>query len=128
MDILISIIALLVSSVFGWAVVEGVLAIARVVPEETKDDGDLVISPPAPAKKHVLRGGAVIGVLERMATTGLVIVGQAGLIAMVVAIKSLGRWAELQDDPAVSERFIIGSLASYLWAGLVGFIALQIIV
>lgn len=126
MDIVIAIVALLFSGVVGWPVVEGVFALVRVVPEEGRKDHDLVMEPPPPARKHVLLGGSVIGILERLSTTGLVLVGQPGLIAVVVAIKSLGRWAELQEDPAVNERFIIGSLASYLWAGLCGFIALQI--
>lgn len=126
MDILTAVVALLVSAGLGWPAVEGVLAIARVVPDEKKPSGELVLHPETP-ERHVLRGGTVIGVLERLATTGLILVGQPGLIAAVVAIKSLGRWSELREDPAVSERFIIGSLASCLWAGLCGFIALQII-
>lgn len=124
MDLLIALGALLISVVIGWPVVEGVLAIARIVPDERKPNPGLVIEPPEPPTRHVLRGGAVIGVLERLSTTGLVIVGQPGLLAVVVAIKALGRWPELKQDPAVSERFIIGSLASYLWAGLCGFVAL----
>ncbi|WP_054953399.1 hypothetical protein [Flaviflexus massiliensis] len=126
MDIVIAIVALLFSAVVGWPVVEGVFALVRVVPEEGRKDNDLVIELPPPARKYVLLGGSVIGILERLSTTGLVLVGQPGLIAVVVAIKSLGRWAELQEDPAINERFIIGSLASYLWAGLCGFVALQI--
>ena len=126
MDVLTAVIALLVSAALGWPVVEGVLAIARIVPDEPVKEPGLVIEPKAPTERHVLRGGAVIGVLERLSTTGLIIVGQAGLIAVVIAIKALGRWAEIRQDPAVSERFIIGSLASALWAGLCGFIALII--
>jgi len=123
MDVVIVIVALVVSAAAGWPVVEGVLAIARIVPDEPPRVSGLVIEPKPPAERYVLRGGAVIGVLERLATTGLIIVGQAGLIAVVVAIKALGRWAEIRQDPAVSERFIIGSLASCLWAGLIGFVA-----
>lgn len=126
MEVVVAIVALAVSAFLGWPVVEGVFALVRVVPDERERKNDLVIEPPAPQKKHVLLGGSVIGILERLSTTGLVLVGQPGLIAVVVAIKSLGRWAELQEDPAVNERFIIGSLASYFWAGLCGFIALQI--
>ena len=37
-------------------------------------------------------------------------------IAYVVAIKGLGRYAELKETPAAAERFIIGTLASMLWA------------
>ncbi len=126
-DVLIAVLALLISAACGWPVVEGILALARIVPEDTGTRDDLLIEPKAPPERHVLRGGAVIGVLERVATTGLVLVGQAGLIAAVIAVKSLGRWSELRDDPAVSERFIIGSLASYLWAGTCGFVGLLLI-
>lgn len=125
MEILIAVLALLISASGGWLVVEGVLAIARVVPDAR--DGKLILEPEA-TERRVLRGGTVIGILERVSTTGLFIVGQPALIAAVVAIKSLGRWSELKEDPAVSERFIIGSLASYLWAGICGFVALQLLV
>ena len=37
-------------------------------------------------------------------------------IAYVVAIKGLGRYAELKETPAAAERFIIGTLTSLLWA------------
>jgi hypothetical protein len=35
----------------------------------------------------------------------------------------LGRFSEIRDDIFASEAFIIGSLASLLWAGTVGFAA-----
>lgn len=64
----------------------------------------------------VLRGGLVIGVLERLAVTVAILGGQPVAIAYVVAVKALGRYAELKESPAASERFIIGTLASMLWA------------
>lgn len=126
MDSLVIVGALVVSAILGWPAVEGILAITRVVPE-AEEPASRVLEPKAPPERHALRGGAVIGVLERLSITGLIIVGQAGLIAVVIAIKSLGRLGELRGDPVVGERFIIGSLASSLWAGLSGFGALQII-
>jgi hypothetical protein len=68
----------------------------------------------------VLRGGLVIGVLERLAVTLAILTGQPVAIAYVVAVKALGRYAELKETPAASERFIIGTLASLLWAAGVG--------
>jgi len=65
---------------------------------------------------EVLRGGATIGHLERLATMGAVLLGQPAAIAVVVAIKGLGRFSEL-DSSAVRERFIIGTLVSLGWAG-----------
>ena len=35
---------------------------------------------------------------------------------VILAIKGLGRYSELRTTPAAAERFIIGSLASALWA------------
>ncbi|MBP3044087.1 hypothetical protein KKR91_05635 [Arthrobacter jiangjiafuii] len=69
-----------------------------------------------PAPGSVLRGGLVIGVLERLAVAASVLAAEPVAIAYVVAIKGLGRYAELKDTPAAAERFIIGTLTSMLWA------------
>lgn len=71
----------------------------------------------------VLRGGTWIGILERLAVTGCFLVGEAGGIAVVVAVKGLGRYPELRENPGASERFVIGTLASLLWSAAVGFVA-----
>ena len=65
---------------------------------------------------RILRGGAIIGVLERLAVCLAILTGQPVAIAYVVAIKGLGRFAELKETPVAAERFIIGTLASMLWA------------
>ncbi|MCC3269789.1 hypothetical protein MUG94_05635 [Arthrobacter gengyunqii] len=70
----------------------------------------------APAPGSVLRGGLMIGVLERLAVAGAILGSEPVAIAYVVAIKGLGRYAELKETPAAAERFIIGTLASMLWA------------
>lgn len=62
-----------------------------------------------------LRGGAWIGVLERLAVVGTLLAGWPEGLAVALAVKGLGRYAELRD-PAVSERFIVGTFASLLWA------------
>ena len=69
-----------------------------------------------PSPGSVLRGGLVIGVLERLAVAAAVLASEPVAIAYVVAIKGLGRYAELKETPAAAERFIIGTLASMLWA------------
>ncbi|WP_449372355.1 hypothetical protein [Arthrobacter psychrolactophilus] len=61
----------------------------------------------------------MIGFLERAAVAVAIFSGQPVAIAYVVAIKGLGRYPELKDTPAASERFIIGTLASMLWAASV---------
>ncbi|WP_346959289.1 hypothetical protein [uncultured Arthrobacter sp.] len=73
--------------------------------------------PAAPeAGTRILRGGAIIGVLERLAVCLAILTGQPVAIAYVVAIKGLGRFAELKETPVAAERFIIGTLTSMLWA------------
>ena len=66
-------------------------------------------------EREVLRGGAPIGYLERFGLIGAVLVGQPGAVAIIVAIKGLGRFTEL-DSAAARERFIIGTLGSLTWA------------
>ena len=69
---------------------------------------------------EVLRGGAWIGVLERTAVAAAVLAGWAEGLAVLIAVKGLGRFNELKA-PVAAERFIIGTLASGLWAlGCVG--------
>jgi hypothetical protein len=69
---------------------------------------------------EVLRGGAWIGVLERTAIAATVLAGWQEGLAVLIAVKGLGRFNELKA-PVAAERFIIGTLASGLWAiGCVG--------
>ncbi|MGO4188394.1 hypothetical protein [Pseudarthrobacter sp. TAF60_1] len=70
---------------------------------------------PAPGQR-ILRGGAIIGVLERLGVSVAILTGQPVAIAYIVAIKGLGRFAELKETPVAAERFIIGTLTSMLWA------------
>lgn len=68
-----------------------------------------------PQDPEVLRGGAWIGVLERAAVAASLLAGSAEGLVVLAAVKGLGRYAELRA-PAAAERFIIGTLASALWA------------
>ncbi|WP_218219968.1 hypothetical protein [Nesterenkonia sp. Act20] len=77
----------------------------------------------------ILRGGTWIGILER---PGAVFAGYPEAIAVVLAIKGLGRYPELRAWKAehrakATERFIIGTLASYIWAGMVGLIGAAVV-
>ena len=73
-----------------------------------------------PQDPDILRGGAWIGVLERGAIAGTLLAGWPEGLAVVLAVKGLGRISELRA-PAAAERFIVGTLASGLWAaGCVG--------
>ena len=90
-------------------------------------DGELTAPPSHPASdgpadgpaqptQRILRGGAIIGVLERLGVCLAILTGQPVAIAYIVAIKGLGRFAELKETPVAAERFIIGTLTSMLWA------------
>ena len=120
----------------------GVIAVPAVLRLAQRRGG-----PQAMSAQAILRGGLIIGILERVATAGCVLLGQPEGIAIVVAVKGLGRYPELRDrasssqpgrqpsvtDPgepasatphavgaAVSERFIIGTLTSLIWAVAIG--------
>lgn len=70
---------------------------------------------------QVLRGGAWIGALERLAIYATLVAGWPEGLAVVLALKGLGRYPELRaaEDgvrTGAAERFIIGTFASVLWA------------
>jgi hypothetical protein len=68
-----------------------------------------------PQDPELLRGGVWIGVLERAAVAAALLAGWPEGLAVLLAVKGLGRYAELRA-PAAAERFIVGTLASALWA------------
>lgn len=70
-----------------------------------------------------LPGGYWIGLLERAGVFFCIASGMASGIAIVVAIKALGRYPELRtSDVGKGELFIIGTLASMIWASLWGWL------
>ena len=79
--------------------------------------GIMVLREPGP--QEVLRGGATIGFLERLGVIVGIAVGYPEALALVVAVKGVGRYSELKE-PEVRERFIIGTLASLIWAAICG--------
>jgi hypothetical protein len=64
---------------------------------------------------NILRGGAWIGSMERAAIFATLLAGWPEGLAVVLALKGLGRYPELKQ-PGAAERFIIGSFTSVLWA------------
>jgi len=93
--------------------------------EEGDNGGILLRAPSGPgvvagegAVREVMRGGTTIGYLERIAVTLGIIAGFPEAIAVVVALKGIGRFSELASAEA-RERFIIGTLASLVWACVV---------
>jgi len=70
---------------------------------------------------QVLRGGAWIGAFERVAIFATLVAGWPEGLAIVLALKGLGRYPELRaaEDgvrTGAAERFIIGTFTSVLWA------------
>lgn len=84
-------------------------------------------APTVAAGEAGLRGGTWIGYLERFAVTGLILVGYPAGIAILVAIKGLGRYSELKANTGASERFVVGTLASMVWASGLGVLGLVLI-
>lgn len=68
---------------------------------------------------EVLRGGAWIGGLERLAVLAALLAGWYEGVAVALGLKGLGRYPELRRSDA-SERFIIGTFASMLWVVEIG--------
>lgn len=72
-----------------------------------------------------LQGGAWIGVLERIGVAAGLLAGWPEAIAIVLAVKGLGRYPDLKEG-AAAERFIIGTFTSVLWAvGACGLVLLR---
>jgi hypothetical protein len=73
-----------------------------------------------PSLETALRGGAWIGYLERAAISATLLAGWPEGIALVLALKGVGRYPELKEPSPSStnapEAFIIGTLVSVLWA------------
>ena len=127
-------------ALFGLGVVAG-SPLTLTVLEQVADDGDEngahggILVPagdadsdsdtgdgggePTGGSREVMRGGGMIGVLERIAVVGAVAAGRPEALAIVVAIKGLGRFSELETARA-RERFIIGTLVSLIWSSTVG--------
>jgi hypothetical protein len=68
----------------------------------------------------VLRGGIWIGYLERAAVSATLLAGWPEGMALVLAVKGVGRYPELRgpqsNEANAPEAFIIGTLVSVLWA------------
>jgi len=120
----ISVGLIAVSIVGGLVVVPAVLRAAGRASAVEADAGDAAQRPDAPDPAAVLRGGTWIGILERLAVTGCLLAGFPAGVAVVVAVKGLGRYPEIRDNPGVSERFVIGTLASLVWAAAAGMLGL----
>lgn len=79
-------------------------------------------SPPGSPRvqRTILRSGALIGALERLAVLGTLLAGWPEGIAAIIAIKAFARYPELKagQGTGATERFIIGTFASLIWAAV----------
>ena len=116
--------AVAISAFGGSPAVRTVLALATRQVEGAA--GGILIEPRDATEpgqtREVLRGGLTIGILERIGTTVSLLAGVPEAIAVIVAIKGVGRFSELGASEA-QERFIIGTLVSLGWAALCGALA-----
>ncbi|WP_127472556.1 hypothetical protein [Microbacterium sulfonylureivorans] len=125
--VVIALLGTALAAMGGSPVTRRVLEVATHGRVPEGDNGGIMLRPAAvpglvaddaPARE-VLRGGTTIGYLERLGVVIAIIVGFPEAIAVVVAVKGIGRFSELAAAEA-RERFIIGTLASLLWACVVG--------
>ncbi|MGO3153590.1 MAG: hypothetical protein ACTIJJ_13360 [Galactobacter sp.] len=144
MTVVVIIAALVLSALTGWPLVALILRWSEGGWSKKRDRRDAATSQPDVAVEEsskdttsadsadrrtaaqLLRGGLWIGLLERVAVTGAVLLGEYTIVAAVVAVKGLGRFKEL-STPEASERFVVGTLASLTWAGLLGAAGLGIL-
>ena len=66
-------------------------------------------------RQPALRGGRVIGYLERVAILAALFVGWPAGMAVIVGVKGLARYPEIRDADA-GEQFIIGTFTSVIYA------------
>jgi hypothetical protein len=123
LGLLIMLLGVTLAVLGGSPVTRQVLTIATHGRITEGDNGGIMLKGPAiegqsaadAPVREVLRGGTTIGYLERLAVALAIVAGFPEAIAVVVAIKGIGRFSELAAAEA-RERFIIGTLASLLWA------------
>ncbi|MGX6452129.1 hypothetical protein [Brevibacterium paucivorans] len=129
-DLLIAAGAALLAAVAGLPVTSGVLRLAARedgagendlgelegedgTEDSTEDSAEPNVPDPTPtASTGVMRGGLMIGVLERALAAAAVALGRGEVLAVIIAVKGLGRIPELKNSRAAGERFIIGTFAS----------------
>lgn len=75
-----------------------------------------------------LRGGRLLGPMERIIVGAIVVGGEPAAAALVIAAKSLLRFPEIRDDAGrpdqITEYFLIGTFTSLLVAGVIAVLLL----
>jgi hypothetical protein len=108
---------MLLAGAYWYTCAGGAVLVRRVL--------DLVPVEEAPSKRGIvvpaqeLSRGRLIGILERALALTLVLASQYGALGLILAAKALARFRAL-DDRDFAEYVLIGTLASLLFALLVG--------
>ncbi|SEC11626.1 hypothetical protein SAMN04489806_2634 [Paramicrobacterium humi] len=119
----LGVLSLALAVVGGGPAASYVLAVATRGSVATGTYGGILVTadasdgeaPTSGRREEVMRGGLVIGLLERLAIGASLMSSFPGAFAVVIAVKGVGRFTELAASEA-RERFIIGTLASLIWA------------
>ena len=127
LGVILAVLGVAVAVLGGNPVARRILDIASGGRVQETSDGGIVLpasgaegdAEPGTQTRTLMRGGTVIGYLERIAVVMGIISGYPEAIAVVVAVKGIGRFSELAT-PEARERFIVGTLASLVWACVVG--------
>ena len=110
-----------VLAALGNPVVRWLLRRIDRIPAEDAEVAQTRASLGLEAAQKDLPGGQWIGILERVAVYACIVTAFPAGIAMVLAVKGLGRYADLatESESGASrkgELFIIGTFVSILWA------------
>lgn len=92
---------------------------ADVDADARADDVTTVTPPPTVPLAPALKGGRLIGPLERLLVLGLTLSGMYALVAAILAAKGIVRFPEISRDSRDGNRaeyFLIGSLVSWTQA------------
>lgn len=112
----------------GWRVDVGRRTVARVVPDEPALDAAAVPSSPPDGTR--LRGGRLIGPLERILIVAILVAGTPELLVALVAAKGIVRFPEISADRAngsKAEEFLVGSLVSWVLAAAGGLLLIALL-
>lgn len=120
-------VAILTAISAGSSITMAILSLTRLRPAEPRDGDSASEATPdaggstqdrADPGASLLRGGSLIGVFERAGVTATLLAGWPEGLAVVLALKGLGRFPELKSSQGqgAAERFILGTSVSVLIA------------